>query len=69
MLEYNIWLLLVSIIFTFVGYYMGKKDAIGEATNSAVDLLIAEGYLRYKKLKNGEIEIIKWNEINDRNNS
>ena len=23
----------------------------------------------YKKLKNGEIEIIKWNEINDRNNS
>ena len=48
---------------------MGKKDAIGEAANSAVDLLIAEGYLRYKKLKNGEIEIIKWNEINDRNNS
>lgn len=67
MLEYNIWLLVVSVIFTFVGYYMGKRDALIEAASSAVDVLIAEGYLRYKRSQNGEIEIIKWNEINDRN--
>ena len=56
----ELWLLVTAILFTGVGVWMGKKDTI----ETTIDVLIEKGYLRTKR-KNGELEIIKWNDLGE----
>lgn len=62
--------LLSAIIVTGVtcglGYWYGrgsKHQLIGDVIESTIDKLIADGYLRYRYNEEGEMEMLKWNEI------
>ena len=56
----ELWLLATAVIFTFVGIWMGKKDTI----ETTIDVLIENGFLRTRR-KDGELEIIKWNDLGE----
>lgn len=60
----EIWLLATAVIFTILGWRMGKQNTIEQT----IDALIAGGYLRHKKDKDGEIEVLKWNSLEDHQN-
>lgn len=67
--EMHLWILFTAIIFTFVGrnqvYRNLKKEAanlIGDTVESTIDNLIKDGYLKTRLDKNGEIELLKYNE-------
>ena len=57
----ELWLILTAIIFTAFGIWVGKQNSIEQT----IDALIAQGYLRHKKDKDGEIQILKWNCLED----
>jgi hypothetical protein len=59
----ELWLLITAVIFTAIGYHMGKQTGIEKAGSATFDLLVKDGYLRYRRNKQGEIEIMKWNEL------
>jgi len=54
----EVWLLITALIFTIVGYRMGKRNTI----EMTIDSLIEQGYLRTKG-KGKEQEILKWNHL------
>ena len=56
---FELWLLLTAVIFTGVGYFMAPRDILIAQT---IDTLIEQGFLRYKKDKDNEIQILKWND-------
>ena len=47
-----------SVFTGYVFYKSGTRNGI----ESTIDSLIAQGFLRHKKDKDGEVEIIKWND-------
>lgn len=63
--EMHIWLLGTAVLFTILGMWMsGNKwdkytTVIIEAT---IDRLIKDGYIKARIDKNGEIELLKYNE-------
>lgn len=57
----ELWLLATAIIFTILGWRMGKQNSIEQT----IDALINQGYLRHKKKSDGEIEILKWNSLKE----
>lgn len=57
----EIFLLITAVIFTGVGYWMGKNNGVEEAAGATIDFLIEQGYLRHK-YKGEEIELIRWND-------
>lgn len=57
----ELWLLATAIIFTILGWRMGKQNSIEQT----IDALIIQGYLRHKKKSDGEIEILKWNSLKE----
>jgi len=59
----ELWLLITAVIFTAIGYHMGRQSGISDAGSATFDLLVKDGYLRYRRGKDGEIEIMKWNEL------
>jgi len=56
---FELWLLLTAVIFTGVGYFMAPREILIAQT---IDSLIAQGYLRHKRDKDDEIQILKWND-------
>lgn len=59
-MAFELWLILTAIIFTAFGMWVGKKDTI----ETTIDVLIENGFLRTKR-KDGELEIIKWNDLGE----
>ena len=55
------WIGLTYMAGTVAGYYIGKGRTI-DIIDETVAALMKSGYLRYQRLKNGEVEIKKWNE-------
>jgi hypothetical protein len=58
---FEIFLLITAVIFTGLGYWMGKNSGIEEAADHTINFLIDHGYLRHK-YKGEEIELIRWND-------
>jgi hypothetical protein len=52
------WLFLAYAVGTIFGLNISFKGAIGKT----IDSLIENGYLKHRKMPNGEIEILKHNE-------
>ena len=44
---------------TAIGIWFGFKVGVKKGADLSVSMLMAEGFLKYKKLKNGEIEFVK----------
>ena len=62
--EMYLWLLGTAAIFTVFGYLIDKDKITKDIIGSVVDDLIEQGFLKSKKDKNGEVEIMKWYEEN-----
>lgn len=56
------WLLMAYVLGTVIGYYWGRERGALYAAESALDALIAGGYIRSSEDENGEIQIHKWDE-------
>lgn len=54
--------LVSAAIFTLFGHYSGFKMGYGWYSKLLVRTLALEGYVKYRTLANGEIELIKLNE-------
>jgi|TARA_A100001388_G_scaffold190124_1_gene143032 hypothetical protein len=57
----EIFIFISYVLGTAMGIYIGKTK-VKNVIENTIDNLIAQGFLKYKKDKNGEIEIMKWNE-------
>ena len=60
----EVWLALIYVLGSVVTYFLMRKSIAFDITESIIDNLIAQGFLRSKKDKNGEVEIMKWYEEN-----
>jgi len=57
------WAILVSgIVFTVYGSTLGLALGYKIYAGQMIDILAKEGYVKYRTLDNGEIELIKLNE-------
>ena len=60
------WFLLAYIVGTgfglWVGYNKGMSDGVSIGVTSSVENLIDNGYLKTKRLANGEMEILRHDE-------
>ena len=62
----EIFLLVTAILFTYVGRYMARaqvKEDVGEIVEHTIDGLIKDGYIKIRKRLDGEIELIKVDDI------
>jgi len=46
-------------------WYLFLRQNFLNATEATIDSLIDNGFLRYKRGDDGEVEILKWNETDD----
>ena len=58
----EIWLLITALIFTFVGYYMGRSAGQQHGIEMCLEALVHMKLIKFKKLPNGEEEIVAYNE-------
>jgi|TARA_X000001036_G_scaffold177580_1_gene168117 hypothetical protein len=57
-----LWLLLAYVTGSVFTGYIFYKSGTRFGIENTIDSLIDQGFLRHKKDKDGEIEIIKWND-------
>jgi hypothetical protein len=55
------WIGLTYIAGSYAGFLLGRGK-LEDAIDLTIDSLINNGFLRHKKNKDGEVEIMKWNE-------
>ena len=63
--ESIMWLLGAYLAGSGAAYYLFLRQNFLKATETTIDALIEKGFLRYKKTSDGEIEILKWNAIDE----
>ena len=63
--ETTLWLLGAYIAGSAATYYLMLKATFIDATGKTIDQLIENGFLRHKRGEDGEIEILKWNAVDD----
>ncbi len=63
--ESIMWLLGAYLAGSGATYYLFLRQNFLKATETTIDALIEKGFLRYKKTSDGEIEILKWNAIDE----
>lgn len=56
------WILGTYVVGTAFGYYIGRNQSQLESVGATIDSLIDKGFLQTRTGKNGEVEILKWNE-------
>jgi hypothetical protein len=60
--ENVMWLLGAYVSGSVATYYLIVNQSVRSAAEQTIDALIDKGFLRHKKLADGEIEILKWND-------
>lgn len=58
----EVWLLIAYAVGSLVSYRWGYKKGVIDASELAIDALIAQDIIRWSKNANGEIQIHKWDE-------
>lgn len=56
------WLLIVAIVFTAYGMWVGFKKGALDAAEATIDVLIENGFIKSRTNENGEVELLKYNE-------
>ena len=59
------WLLAAYVAGSGATWYLFLRQNFLNATEATIDSLIDNGFLRYKRGDDGELEILKWNETDD----
>ena len=59
------WLLFAYVTGSVATGYMVWKAVAYKAAEVTIDTLIENGFLRYKRSQDGDIEILKWNQVED----
>lgn len=59
----EIWLLVAYAVGSVVSYGWGYKKGVLDASERAIDAMIAQGIIRTSTDSNGEIQIHKWNDL------
>ncbi len=62
-MEIYFWLFGTAVIFTLVGWAMGKKSSAYAIVASTIDRLIKDGYLKTRGTGTN-LEILKWKDWN-----
>jgi hypothetical protein len=60
-----LWLLGAYLAGSGATYYLFLKKNFLDATEATIDSLIENGFLRTKRGTDGEVEILKWNDIDE----
>ncbi len=60
----EVFILVVYCLGTWMGYRMGKGSVLSIISDT-VDNLVKQGYIRHRKDKDGELELLKWNHLED----
>ena len=63
--ESIMWLLGAYLAGSCATYYLFLRQNFLKATETTIDALIEKGFLRYKKTPDGEVEILKWNAVDE----
>ena len=63
--ENVMWLLGAYLAGSCATWYLFLRQNFLKATEATIDSLIDNGFLRYKRGDDGEIEILKWNQAPD----
>ena len=63
--ENVMWLLGAYLAGSCATWYLFLRQNFLKATEATIDSLIDNGFLRYKRGEDGELEILKWNETDD----
>ena len=63
--ENVMWLLAAYVAGSGATWYLFLRQNFLNATEATIDNLINNGFLRYKRGDDGELEILKWNETDD----
>ncbi len=63
--ENVMWLLAAYVAGSGATWYLFLRQNFLNATEATIDSLIDNGFLRYKRGEDGELEILKWNETDD----
>lgn len=58
-MEIYAWLFGTAVLFTIVGWYMGKTSSVELIIQSTVDSLIDDGYIKTEGYGD-KMEIVKW---------
>lgn len=59
---YYIWFFIIAVVFTRFGYTWGSSKSTRSAIEYTIDNLMKSGYLRYRRNRDGEVEILKYDE-------
>jgi hypothetical protein len=60
--EMLLWLLGAYVAGSAATYFLMLKATFVDAAGKTIDSLVENGFLRYKRTKDGELEILKWNQ-------
>jgi hypothetical protein len=60
-----LWLLGAYLAGSGATYYLFLKKNFLDATEATIDTLIENGFLRTKRSADGEVEILKWNAVDE----
>ena len=61
------WLLLAQAVGTWLGWNWGYKKGAIQAAEAAIDALTEQGYLKQRKSRSGEIELLKPKSFHEEN--
>ena len=62
-METEYWILLAYVVGSIFSYRWGYKKGVLDASERAIDAMIAQGIIRTSTDSNGEIQIHKWNDL------
>ena len=60
--EMLLWLLAAYVTGSAATYFLMLKATFVDAAGKTIDSLVENGFLRYKRTKDVELEILKWNQ-------
>ena len=63
--ENVVWLFGAYLAGSIATYLLMLKSTFIDASSKTIDTLIEGGFLRHRKHPDGEIEILKWNAVDD----
>ena len=58
-MEMELWLMGTAVLYTYVGYRMGKSNGMQQGVDGTLAMLDSMKYIKIRELPNGEIQIDK----------
>lgn len=56
-----VWLLLSYLTGSAATFFLVYRSILTRSVGDTIDSLMDQGYIKFKRLPNGDVEILKWN--------